>query len=88
VTGNFASEGLAQRLNGVIRQYTGSQGVISSEISGESSLIASLNDQKAEWDVRLQEQQTALQTKFSNMESALSSLQSQGSWLTSAIAKL
>lgn len=88
VTNSFNSEGLAQRLNGVIQQYTGPQGVLPSEISGESSLISSLNDQKAEWDVRLQEQQTALQAKFANMESALATLQSQGNYLSSQIAKL
>ena len=87
-TGSYSSEGAAQRLNGILSQYTGTKGVLTSEISGESTLIASLNQQKADWDVRLAEKQTALQTKFTAMETAMSSLQSQGQWLSGQIAKL
>jgi flagellar hook-associated protein 2 len=87
-TKSYSTQGLAQRLNGIMAQFTGTKGVLNSEIQGQSSLIASLNQQKSEWDVRLASQQTALQTKFANMETALSQLQSQGSWLSSSIAKL
>jgi flagellar hook-associated protein 2 len=87
-TGNYSSEGVAQRLNGILGSYTGTKGVLTGEISGESSLITSLNQQKADWDIRLADKQTALQTKFTAMETALSSLQSQGQWLSGQIAKL
>jgi flagellar hook-associated protein 2 len=88
VTNSFGSEGLAQRMNGVLQQSTGAHGSISSRITGESQLISSLNQQKADWDVRLSERQTALQAKFTAMETALSKIQSQGNWLSSTIAKL
>ena len=81
-TGSYGSEGVAQRLNGILQQYTGTKGVLTSEISGEGSLIASLNQQKADWDTRLADKQTALQQKFTAMETALSKLQSQGNWLS------
>src|SRR5262249_24429131 len=88
VNGNYGSEGVAQRLNGVMQQYTGTKGVLNSEISGEGSLIASLNQQKADWDVRLATRQASLQQKYTAMETALSQLQSQGSWLSGQISKL
>ena len=87
-TGTYASEGLAQRLNDVFQQYTGTKGVFTTEINGENSLIASLNQQKADWDVRLADKQAALQQKYTAMETALSQLQSQGSWLSGQISKL
>jgi flagellar hook-associated protein 2 len=88
VTNSFGSEGVSQRLNGILQQYSGTNGVLTSQINGESTLIASLNQQKADWDVRLSERQTALQTKYTAMETALSKLQSQGTWLSGQIAKL
>jgi flagellar hook-associated protein 2 len=87
-TAAYSSEGLAQRLNGILSSYTGTNGVLSSQINGESSLIASLNQQKADWDVRLADKQQALQTKFTAMETALSQLQSQGSWLSGQLSGL
>jgi flagellar hook-associated protein 2 len=87
-TGSYGSEGVAQRLNGILSSYSGTKGVLTGEISGEATLIASLNQQKADWDTRLADKQTALQQKFTAMETALSSLQSQGQWLSGQIAKL
>jgi flagellar hook-associated protein 2 len=87
-TGSYSNEGLAQRLNGILGSYTGTNGILSGQITGESSLIASLNQQKADWDVRLQEKQQTLQTKFTAMETALSQLQSQGSWLSGQLSGL
>ena len=87
-TGSYGSEGLAQRLNGIVSEYTGARGVLGSEISGQNTLIASLTSQKSQWQVRLANQQTALQAEYANMETLLSQLQSQGSALTGAITKL
>jgi flagellar hook-associated protein 2 len=87
-TDSYSSQGLVQRLNGIFGQYNGVNGVLTSALAGQASLIASLNQQKADWDVRLATKQTALQQKFTNMETALSQLQSQGSWLSGQISKL
>jgi flagellar hook-associated protein 2 len=88
VTGSYGSEGVAQRLNGVLQQFTGTKGALTTAIAGEGTLISSLNRQKADWDVRLAEKQTALQQKFTAMETALSQIQSQGNWLSGQLSKL
>jgi len=87
-TGSFASEGLSQRVNSILSSYTGASGVLPSEIKSQNSLIARLGAQQSAWDVRLAVKETALRAKFAAMETALSHAQSQGSWLTSQIAKL
>jgi flagellar hook-associated protein 2 len=87
-TGTYASEGLSQRLSGVLLGYTSPTGALSSMINSESSVIAQLSRQKSDWDVRLANKQTALQQQFTNMETALQKSQTEGSWLSSQIAKL
>jgi flagellar hook-associated protein 2 len=88
VTNNYGTEGMVQRLNGVMSGYIGTGGILNSSIAGETSLINELGDQKAMWDVRLNDKQAALRQQYTNMETALSQAQSQGSWLTSQIASL
>jgi hypothetical protein len=46
------------------------------------------NPQKADWDIRLAKRQTALQARFTAMETALANLQSQVNWLSGRIAEL
>jgi len=86
--GDGAQEGIARRVNDLVTNTAGVKGTVTSEISGENDLIASLDQQSADWDVRLTDKEAALRKQFSDMETALSQLQSQGSWLTGQIAKL
>jgi flagellar hook-associated protein 2 len=87
-TGSTSTQGLAQRLNGVLNGYVGTGGVISSAIASRSQLIDMLGKQKADWDVRLTAKEAALRAQYAQMESALQSAQSQGSWLTGQVASL
>jgi len=87
-TGDPATQGFAQRLNGVLNGYIGTSGALTSAITSSSGLIASLGKQKADWDVRLADKEAALRAQYANMESALSSVQSQGNWLSGQISGL
>jgi flagellar hook-associated protein 2 len=88
VTNTYSTEGMVQRLNGVLGGYIGVGGILNSAIASEGTMINQLGDQKAMWDVRLNDKEQALRTQYTNMETALSQAQSQGSWLTSQIAGL
>lgn len=80
--------GLAQRLNAIALGTTGVNGTLTSEIAGENDLVTSLAKQSADWDVRLQDKEAALRQQFSDMETALSKLQTQGNWLSGQISSL
>jgi flagellar hook-associated protein 2 len=85
VTNTYSSEGLAQRLNGVVNRYIGTNGIVNTEIAGEGSIISELQTEKADWDVRLAQKEQALRAQFTQMEVAMSQSQSQSSWLSAQI---
>lgn len=90
-TGSYSTEGLGQRLNGVLTQYTSPSalgGYVNNEIDNGTNTIKELQSQVADWDQRLALKQQMYQQEFSTMESALSQAQSIGSQLSSQIAKL
>ena len=92
VTGSYASEGLAQRLHGIVDPWVtgvGSSGaVFDSRIASEQSTIDALKKQQSDMDVSLAAKEAALRSKFTAMETALSQLQAQGTWLAGQISKL
>ena len=88
-TGKYGSEGLSQRLSTLLNSYTSSTtGMLSSYITSQGSLISSMQKQSSDMDERLSLRQQQLTAQFTNMETALSSLQAQSSWLTSQINSL
>jgi flagellar hook-associated protein 2 len=58
-------------------------GSVTALINGDNDEITSLNKQIADWQTRLDQQKTDLQSKYAAMEAALSKLKSQSSYLTS-----
>jgi flagellar hook-associated protein 2 len=81
--------GVAQRLGTLATNTSDSQtGTITSTIASQNSVIKNLNDDIADWDLRLAQRQTNLQTTYTAMEVALQKLQSQASWLSSQLAGL
>ena len=88
VTNDYSSEGLTQRLNGVLNGYIGPSGVINSRITSEGQIISDLASQKAAWDVRLADKETALRAQYTAMETAMQQAQSQGQWLSGQVAGL
>lgn len=63
-------------------------GTLTTAISAEQSQETSIGDDISNWDTRLAAIQARYQTQFNNLETALNSLQSQSTWLTSQISGL
>lgn len=63
-------------------------GTIDSRIQGDNSQITALGNQITAMQAALTDKQNALVQEFAQLESALSSNQSQSAWLTSQIASL
>ncbi len=77
--------GLASTANGGANPVTGS---MTTTINNLNSQIQGLQFQYNSYTPMIQAEQTLLQQEFSNMEVQLGSLQSQGNWLSTQIAKL
>lgn len=60
-------------------------GTLTQRITSKQSAIAGLQTQIADWDDRLAVRRARLQTVYAQMETALSALQSQSSWLTAQL---
>jgi flagellar hook-associated protein 2 len=63
-------------------------GTIDLRIQGDTSELGDLTNQISDMNAMLADRQTALQTEFADMETALQQSQTQASWLTSQIAQL
>jgi flagellar hook-associated protein 2 len=90
-TNSYTTEGLGQRLNGILSQYTlpsAAGGYLPSEIDNETNTIKDLQSQVSDWTQRLALKQTMYENEFTQMETALSQAQSVGSQLSSQIAQL
>jgi len=64
------------------------EGLLQGLINRQNEYIGNLNDQVSEWDIRLDMRKTALQKQFASLETALSSMKNQSSWLAGQIAGL
>ena len=63
-------------------------GSVTTAVSGRQSSIDPLQDSIESWDVRLELRQKSLSRQYSALETALSNLQGQGSWLASQLSTL
>jgi flagellar hook-associated protein 2 len=83
------ADGFAARVQKVAEaasdRFTGS---VTTSINGHSSTIKQLNDSIASWDDRLALRRSTLEAQYTALETALSQMQSQQSWLTSQLAAL
>jgi flagellar hook-associated protein 2 len=90
-TGKYATEGIGQRLDTILNQYTepsSSGGYLANAIDGETSSITELQGEVSDWQQRLALKQQNYETEFTNMETALSQTQSVGAELSSQISSL
>jgi flagellar hook-associated protein 2 len=90
-TGSYSTEGLGQRLSGILTPYTSSSalgGYLGTAVDNETSTITELQSQVTDWDQRLALKQQTLQAQFTAMESALSQSQSTSASLTQSINQL
>jgi flagellar hook-associated protein 2 len=89
ITGSYDSEGLTQRLDRVLDpQVAASTGILAGRIASEQSMIDSFKSDQSAMDVRLAEREKQLRAQFTALETALSQLQSQNSYLSGQFAKL
>jgi flagellar hook-associated protein 2 len=63
-------------------------GTISSAIEGHTSKVSALSKSIADWDTRLDLRRAALERQYASLETALSNINSQGTWLAGQIAGL
>ncbi len=63
-------------------------GAVTSAVAGRQGSIDRLQDSIDSWDVRLELRRSSLSRQYSALETALSNLQGQSSWLASQIAAL
>ncbi|WP_104201361.1 flagellar filament capping protein FliD [Cryobacterium sp. Y29] len=63
-------------------------GMITSRITGQESLVKSLGTQIESWDVRLASRRSTLERTYSAMEVQLSNMNAQSAWLTAQVEGL
>jgi flagellar hook-associated protein 2 len=61
---------------------------VTAAVNGRKTLIDSMNDQIDNWAVRLTARQEALQKQYATLETSLSKLKSQSTWLSGQLAGL
>nr|WP_274636002.1 flagellar filament capping protein FliD [Microbacterium bovistercoris] len=81
--------GIAARVQDVSERYSDKyDGLLTTRIVGQQSEVKALGDQIARWDVRLEQRQASLQRTYAHLETMLSQMQSQSSYLTTQLASL
>jgi flagellar capping protein FliD len=84
-----AVEGLSQRLQTLTGRAPGSATTALSNLAqGRDDLADDFKDRIADWDVRLATRRQTLTRQFTAMETALSSLKNQSSWLAGQLGSL
>lgn len=79
---------LATRLRAVVAPATGTGGTVTSAVANKQDSLRTLDQQIDAWDVRLASRRAGLERQYSALETALGSLQSQSSWLSSQLGSL
>lgn len=83
------NNGFAARVQAVAKGASDPyQGTLTNAITSHNSAIKSLQDQISDWDTRLAMRKQTLTAQFTAMETAMSKMQAQSSWLTSQINSL
>ncbi len=83
------ANGFAARVQTVAKGASDSvSGTVTLSVKGHNADIARLNDSIADWDNRLELRQATLTRTFTALETALSRLNSQSSWLSGQLSSL
>jgi flagellar capping protein FliD len=81
--------GLATRLRNVaVSASDATTGTLVSMANGQDSIIKDIQDRIADWDLRLAKRKETITAQFTAMETALSSLKNQSTWLAGQISQL
>lgn len=82
-------QGLAAKLEAMAQRASDSMtGTVSLAVTSRNSAIKGWEGDIAEWDVRLAARRTTLERQYTALETALSKLQSQSTWLAGQINSL
>jgi len=73
---------------GIVNAEAAPGGALDARLQGDSTEESDLGNQIDDLNSALSDRQTALQAEFANLESTMSSYQSEGSWLTQQINSL
>ena len=85
----IAVDGVAARLQQLAQRASDStSGTLVMLAKSEDTQASDLQEQIDSWDLRLQLRQETLTARFTAMETALSTLKSQGDWLSSQLSSL
>jgi flagellar hook-associated protein 2 len=89
IGGTDTADGFADKLQALGKVFSDSiDGTITTAIKSRQSAIKGMEDDIADWDVRLATRQSSLQRQYTALETALGKLQSQGNWLAGQLASL
>lgn len=81
--------GFAERVGAVAKSASDSlTGTLTASINGGTTGIKRLQDSIDAWDIRLALRRTTLNNQFTALETAMSKMQSQSTWLTSQLNSL
>jgi flagellar hook-associated protein 2 len=84
-----AVDGIAARLRVVsVSASDATNGTLVALANGQDSLVKDIQDRIAAWDLRLAKRKETLTRQFTAMETALSSLKNQSTWLAGQISSL
>jgi flagellar capping protein FliD len=84
-----AVDGIATRLRNVaVSASDATTGTLVSMANGQDSMVKDIQDRIAAWDLRLAKRKETITAQFTAMETALSSLKNQSTWLAGQIASL
>lgn len=80
---------VAARVESTAEQYSDRyDGLLTARITGQQSEVGALEDQMERWNVRLAQRRATLERTYARLETMLSQMQSQSSYLTSQLASL
>jgi flagellar hook-associated protein 2 len=83
------SPGVAQRFASVTKSATDlADGSLTTAVRGQQDRLADLARRIADWDVRLAQRQTTLKKQYTDLETALSQMRSQSTWLAAQLSQL
>jgi flagellar hook-associated protein 2 len=84
-----AIDGISARLRAVsVSASDATTGTLVALANGQDSLVKDITDRIAAWDLRLAKRKETLTRQFTAMETALSSLKNQSTWLAGQISSL
>ncbi|SFT68620.1 flagellar hook-associated protein 2 [Geodermatophilus amargosae] len=89
VAADGGPDGVATRVQALAKQTTNATtGTLTLLAKGREALVTDLKGRIADWDLRLAARKEALTKQFTAMETALSSLKSQSTWLAGQLSSL